>query len=438
MYTNKGSTRELVKKKGRLNIGFISTRFAGTDGVSLESGKWAAVLEEFGHSCFWFAGVLDKDASVSLCVPEAFFNHPDNIKLNKAVFGCKTRKRNHTDTIRKTADYLKDRIYAFIQDYSLDLLIPENCLAIPMHIPLGVAVTEVIAETGIPAIGHHHDFWWERPRFLINAVPEIIQQAFPPDLHSMHHVVINSMIQNDLASKRGLSSSIIYNVIDFDDTSNNIDYDNVHFREDFGFREDDILILQPTRIVSRKGIEQAIYLVKRLDLPRVKLLISHSAGDEGQEYLDWILETARNQEIDVHLLYNRLDETRSFDDDGNRLYSLWDIYPHVDLVTYPSVYEGFGNAFLEAVFFKKPILVNRYTVYIVDIEPKGFDVIAMDGFLTQKTVADVKRVLTDPGAKKRMVDKNYKLAEQFFSYSVLRKKLAAILDDFSYDYQKQE
>jgi len=31
------------------NIGFVSTRFAGTDGVTLESSKWAEVLEQKGH-----------------------------------------------------------------------------------------------------------------------------------------------------------------------------------------------------------------------------------------------------------------------------------------------------------------------------------------------------------------------------------------------------
>ena len=36
-----------------LRIGFISTRFTGTDGVSLETQKWAAVLEWFGHACFY-------------------------------------------------------------------------------------------------------------------------------------------------------------------------------------------------------------------------------------------------------------------------------------------------------------------------------------------------------------------------------------------------
>ena len=41
-----------------MRIGFISTRFEGTDGVTLEAAKWAAVLEAEGHECFWLAGKM--------------------------------------------------------------------------------------------------------------------------------------------------------------------------------------------------------------------------------------------------------------------------------------------------------------------------------------------------------------------------------------------
>ncbi len=44
-----------------MNIGFISTRLAGTDGVSLEAAKWASIFESEGHLCFYMAGELDKD-----------------------------------------------------------------------------------------------------------------------------------------------------------------------------------------------------------------------------------------------------------------------------------------------------------------------------------------------------------------------------------------
>ena len=33
------------------NVGFVSTRYAGTDGVSLETAKWADVFEGVGFSC---------------------------------------------------------------------------------------------------------------------------------------------------------------------------------------------------------------------------------------------------------------------------------------------------------------------------------------------------------------------------------------------------
>ncbi|MDA3809917.1 MAG: glycosyltransferase family 4 protein [Spirochaetaceae bacterium] len=332
--------------------------------------------------------------------------------------------------INTRKEFLKDKIYQFIETFKIDLLIAENCLAIPMQIPLGMALTEVIAETQIPVIGHHHDFYWERSRFLINAVQDNFTSSFPPDLPSLKHVVINTMIQRDLAAKRGLSSTVINNVSDFKDSAGGITDFNKNLREDLGFSKEDILILQPTRVVSRKGIEQAIYLVKRLKMPNVKLLVSHSAGDEGSDYYDWILDTAKQQEISIHFLYNRLHEKSKTDENGNKLYSLWDIYAHVDLVTYPSLYEGFGNAFLEAVYFKKPLLVNRYSVYIVDIEPKGFDVIAMDGYLSTMAVEKVRQVLLDAEYRKEMVDKNYLIGKKYFSMNMLRKKLGILLSNF--------
>ncbi len=39
------------------NIGFVSTRFAGIDGVTLESSKWADVFEKNGYNCFIDHGI---------------------------------------------------------------------------------------------------------------------------------------------------------------------------------------------------------------------------------------------------------------------------------------------------------------------------------------------------------------------------------------------
>ncbi|RPI78225.1 MAG: glycosyltransferase family 1 protein, partial [Chloroflexi bacterium] len=45
-------------QKKPLRVGIISTRLSGTDGVSLEVGKWACVLRRMGHELFFCAGEL--------------------------------------------------------------------------------------------------------------------------------------------------------------------------------------------------------------------------------------------------------------------------------------------------------------------------------------------------------------------------------------------
>ena len=57
------------------NVGFVSTRFAGTDGVSLEAAKWAEVLWDERHVSYWYGGALDRDPGVSLCIPAVSYTH---------------------------------------------------------------------------------------------------------------------------------------------------------------------------------------------------------------------------------------------------------------------------------------------------------------------------------------------------------------------------
>ncbi|WP_319524512.1 glycosyltransferase family 4 protein [uncultured Desulfosarcina sp.] len=412
------------------NIGFISTRFAGTDGVTLEASKWAQVLRAMGHNCYWLAGQLDKDGTKSMLVPEAFFQDTKNQWINSCVFGNKRRDHTVTDAIHEMKGFIKERIREFIRKFSIDLIVPENALTIPMHIPLGMAITEIIAETQIPTIAHHHDFYWERPRFSVNAVSDCLRMAFPPNIPGVEHVVINSAAQEELALRTGCSSIVIPNILDFENPPKTSLSSRFAIRNELGLEDDDIVFLQPTRIVQRKGIEHAIDLVRELDDPRCKLLISHEAGDEGFEYADWLRQTARESGVDLRLLNTRMRDPWNDACIEQPARSLLDIYPCADFVTYPSLYEGFGNAFLEAVYFNKPVLINRYAIFVRDIEPKGFDLIAMDGFLNGKTVGKVKEVLNSPQRMRRMVEHNFKIASRHYSYAVLRRWLNTLMVNF--------
>ena len=418
-------------KSGRLitpqRIGFVSTRFAGTDGDSLESSKWAQVLEGDAHQCFWYAGRIDKDPSVSMCVPEAFFGHPENLWINERVWGRTARDPLVTQRIHRMTAYLKETLYDFIKQFDLKILIFENVLSIPMHLPLGMAITELVSETHLPCIAHHHDFYWERTRYSVNAVNDYLDMAFPSRDHDLQHVVINLAAQEELARRKAVPSVLVPNVLDFETPPPRPDAYSADLRTEMGLGPRDVIILQPTRIVPRKGIEHAIDLVKLLGDPKYKLVISHEAGDEGLEYRNMLAEYARQAGVDIRFFATRVSDIRQTDSEGRKMYLLWDIYPHAALVTYPSLYEGFGNAFLEAVYFKVPVLVNRYAIFHRDIEPKGFKVPIMDGFLTQGVVDEVRHILEDADYRKKMVEHKYKAATRYFSFAELRRCLRTLI-----------
>ncbi|MCC5926427.1 MAG: glycosyltransferase family 4 protein [Bacteroidetes bacterium] len=417
----------MVNEKER--IGFVSTRFAGTDGVSLEAAKWAEVLESDGHEIFWYAGRLNRPRESSFCVPIAHFEHPEIEWLNQQIWGHTKRSPMVSKRIRSISDYLKETLHEFVKEFDISLLIIENAVTIPMNLPLGVALTEFLIETNIPAISHHHDFYWERSRFTVNCVGDYLAMAFPPRDPELQHVVINKNAADTLAWRKGASSILIPNVLDFDnEPTPESDTYTVGLKEELGFAPDDIIFLQPTRVVPRKGIEHAIRLVSMLNNPKIKLCVSHDSGDEGFAYENMLRESAEHEGVDLRFVNTRVGDERQVDEQGNKIYSLWDMYPITDLVTYPSLYEGFGNAFLEAVYYRKPILVNRYDIYMRDIEPKGFQTVTIQGYVSPETVREVKKILADPDMITAMTDRNYDLAKQYFSYTVLRKKLRFIIN----------
>ena len=408
-------------------MGFVSTRFQGTDGVSLETIKWAEVLAQDEHQCFWYAGRLDHDQKISYCVPEAFFGHPENLWINQRIWGHTIRDELVTRRIRVFADYLKSTLYDFIRKFDIKVFIFENILSIPMHVPLGVAAAELLAETHLPAIAHHHDFYWERNRYSVNAANDFLDMAFPPRNQDLQHVTINQAAQEELARRKAVPSILIPNALDFDTPPPMPDAYSADVRSEIGLQPDDLMILQPTRVVPRKGIEHAINLVKQLGNPKYKLVVTHEAGDEGMAYRNMLAEYARQAGVDLRFFETRVGDMRQITHDGKKIYTLWDIYPYAALVTYPSLYEGFGNAFLEAIYFNVPLLVNRYAIFHRDIEPKGFKVAVMDGFVTPEVVDEVRRFLEDEPFRKQACAHNFQLAARYYSYAELRRRLRMLV-----------
>ena len=411
----------------RPRVAFVSTRIAGTDGVSLEIAKWAHVLERAGVECYYIAGQSDRPAERSAIIEEAHFNHPDVLDIARHAFDTECRTPELTDEIMRLARIISDQLQEAIKRFNVDAIIAENALTIPMNLPLGIGLVGTIQEMQIGCVAHHHDVFWERDRFVISAVDDLLRYAFPPALPQIQHVVINSPQGEEFSRRTGLSCRIIPNVMDFAKPPEPPDDYARSFRQAVGLKEDDVFILQPTRVVARKGIEHAVELARRLGRKNAKLVISHEAGDEGDTYRQRVVDYAALMNVELVFVDRWVAEERGTAADGRKLYTLDDVFSQADLVTYPSEYEGFGNAFLEAIYHKQPIVCNRYLIYRTDIEPCGFKSIVFDGFLTDETVEQVNQLLDDPELRREMVETNYEVANEFFSYEVLAAELQLIV-----------
>ncbi|MFN2203333.1 MAG: glycosyltransferase [Caldilineaceae bacterium] len=407
--------------------GFVSTRLAGTDGVSLETTKWAEVLARVGVESFFFAGECGWPAERAYIVPEAHFQHPDVLRLSEELFGGRVRQPETSQRVDSLKLHLKQHLRQFVMRFDLELLIVENAVAIPMNIPLGLAIAELVAETGMPVIAHNHDFAWERSRYATGAADDYLCAGFPPIHPSVTQVVINSMGQRQLALRTGANATIVPNVMDYDNPPPAPDGYVADLRAALDVAEDEYLLLQPTRIVPRKRIERAVELAARLDLP-CTLVISHQSGDEGAEYATFLREYVALMGVKCVFAGELFAPERSSSANGRKIYSLADAYAVADIVTYPSDIEGFGNAFLEAVYYGKPLVMCAYDVYRLDIRPKGFRVVEFEDYMTEATVQCVREVLQDTALADEMAAHNYAVARQHYSFTVLERLLAGVLE----------
>lgn len=410
-----------------MRIGIVATRLAGVDGVTFETAKWEAVLGRMGHEVRLCAGEVDALRSTARLVPAMHFTHPPAARVTAAAFDPESDAEAVGREIQRLADQLLPVLDAWVETELLDVLIVENAWAIPMQLPLAVALRMVVEQRGLPTISHNHDYWWERERFTTCVVPEILEAAFPPALPSVRHVSISSIADASLHQRRGMSSTVIPNVFDFDHPRPSPRHDvRREMRTELGMTDSGLLIVQPTRVIPRKGIELTIELASRLGDPEAVVLITSPAGDEGLDYLISLERQAERSGVNFRYAADRFApdlEGRPI----NPAHSLTEAYLAADLIAYPSLYEGFGNALIEAVFFGKPVFVNRYPVYEADIRPLGFRFVEIAGTVTDEAVDGVRSLLADPARAAIDAEHNFEIGKAHLGYDRLERAFGELL-----------
>jgi glycosyltransferase involved in cell wall biosynthesis len=413
-----------------MRIGFVGTRLAGVDGVSFETLKWEQILRRLGHETRLCAAELPRGRDDGTLIPAMHFTYPPALAVSLAAFDAAADADAVRSEVGRLADELLPQLAAWIETEAIELLVVENAWAIPMQLPLAVALARLVADLRLPTIGHHHDYAWERERFASCVVPDLLEATFPPALSTVRHVSINSLAAAELKRRRGLPSAIIPNAYEFEVPPAARDDYSRSLRGELGMGTHNLLVVQPTRVVPRKGIELAIELVQRLDDPHAHLLITSPAGDEGLDYLSRLHVQADQLGVDLRYAAERFAHERRHHGD-RRIFAVTDSYLEADLITFPSLYEGFGNALIETVYFGKPLVVNRYSVYASDIKPLGFRFVEIDGAITDATVTEVRDLLRDGERRASDAAHNFAIARRHLGFTMLQERLAAAIDSVS-------
>jgi len=447
------------------NIGIFHFQVGGTDGVSLEIEKWKLILEELGHTVYLIGG--DLGTADGILVREMYHHLPESKRLNQNTFSGLSDfdPEGYREELERMTTALVDRFRTVIQEYDINLILVENIWCVAANPAVAPALEIIRQEFGIPAVAHNHDFYWERREgfsLTCAGAVELADKYLPPHDPEIKHAVINSLAQEALLERKGVSSVVVPNVFDFRTPAWEVDDYNRDLRSEVGLDENDLVLLQATRIVSRKGIELAIDFAKALsktehrsilqerglydgrkftEEDRIVLVLAGYARDDATgTYKDKLISKAKNGDVDLLFIEDRVDAERGTQED-QKIYSLWDSYTAADLVTYPSLWEGWGNQFLEAVKAKLPMLIFEYPVYIQDIKNSGIDVISLGGQVRDfdeeglarvedQIIADAAvmalELLTDPEKRQKVVDHNYQVARERFSLDVLRKHLESL------------
>lgn len=411
-----------------MKIGIIIGRIGGVDGVALETLKWIDVLEKMGHKTFIISGDFENMQMVDPIHYKfpvlSFFSPEAEWEQRKAFFEPDDNPDQLLTHIHDNAERIAVKIEDWVVFNKIDVLLSENASALPCHISMGIGIKKFIEKTALPIVTHDHDFHWERGdryKSVHKEINQLVNETFPLLIPHVKHAVINTFSVDTFKNQFKIDALNVPNVMDFSKPYGNPNEENKFFLRRMGVANDELALLQVTRIVRRKGIETAIELLYKLNDPKLKLVITGNyQDDEYNIYYKELVDQIHSYGLMNQVIFGHENVLNHMD--------LSDVYAHGTACTYFSTYEGFGNAFIEAVLAKKPIFVNNYKpVYMPDIGSKGFKtVILEDSMLTDEKVKAMAEVIYNPQFAREIGEYNFELGKKHFSYDVLEEKLSQL------------
>jgi len=332
-----------------------SYRLGGTDGVAIEAAKWIAALEALGVAVRTVAGAGRAD-----------------IVLPGLAAGA-------------SEPVLRAELEAAFD--GAELAIVENLCSLPLNPAASAAVADVLRDRA--AVLHHHDLASQR-RALAHLGP-------PPDDPAWLHVCVNRRTTTELRA-RGYAAVTLYNAFDpFPPLG-----DRELTRARLGVGPSDLLVVQPTRAIARKGVAAGIALAESL----------------GATY--WLLGPAEDgYDEECAAILGAARCPVAFGPEAGRTgHEIEDAYSASDLITLPSTWEGFGNPAIESATHRRPLAIGPYPV-AAELRRFGFSWFDVDA---PGVVAQWMELGDDT-----IIDTNALVARRHFSLDDLPRRLTRCL-----------
>lgn len=351
---------------------------------------------------------------------------------------------------------LVEKLGRYIEDNNITLLYLINVCSNPGNVSLGLATVLISEYLGIPVINNNHDFYWEggnrkvtiksnslkkgpRDFFFHNAhVGEffsVIDMLYPWESRSWLNVNINKLQHTHLVNTKGhnpANSAMIGTAVDtkpiqigrrdiikallqmasiFANKKDSITVHTVgnHIEskrslmpillgyktiKKFDFVSNNIVFLQPTRVISRKSIELNFLLVKQLfanvDFAKkfqnnpqltLSLLVSGPIPHGQQNYYKYLLEDFKifldelasefRSRVLLGFFFSEFDK-HEFKKKYKKPLDIDRLYEVASLILLPSQTEGRGLPIIEAAACGTPIFCKQYEPRAVYEEVIGY------------------------------------------------------------------
>ncbi|MGZ4211301.1 MAG: glycosyltransferase family 4 protein [Actinomycetota bacterium] len=343
----------------------VSFRLGGADGVAVEARKWACALEELGFDVRRVAGAIEDGGA------------PDDTVLPGLAIDAETGAA--------TAPVDDATVAAALE--GADLVIVDNLCSLPLNVDAARVVAGVVARHRGRVLFRHHDLPWQR-RQLAH-----LGADFPPRIDGALHATINLRSRRELEARGYAGARTVHNFFDLDPAPG----DRAGTRAQFGFGDDELVLLQPSRAIERKNVPGAVrfaaHVARRVVTRPVRLWIAGPAEDGYADTLARILERC-----EVPVTVGRAAEVR-------------DAYAACDLVVYPSTWEGFGNPVIESIAARRACAAFPYPV-LAEIIAAG-----VRCFSTEEPDVLV-RFLAEPEARR----------EKYFDVNLRRARISFAID----------